>query len=312
MLYNLSKLIIKLIIMKRNYKKKFIIQNLDDRLFEIKYKLPNVVLPKELKNISTKKKIKYINEQYLKKHHNLNDYENMKCNKCSLPDGMYVFKSIYDKFFLDKLFIELEKTFYENRKDKSFTYQEDNKRVFLFDNLNLIDIIYYSYNLNKVLSKYFIDIITDIMSNLHVPDDMIDDVLKKSKLSVGRYSNNKGISTHIDNIRRCDGIVITIPIGPDNTYYDLIPLNNKKKSIRLNIKEGEITIMDGLSRFIYAHSIPNNIDYTPKKIRYSLIFLISKFNSIDCKYDKKYYDEYICRQNDYSKYIENVKSIKKT
>jgi hypothetical protein len=138
---------------------------------------------------------------------------------------------------------------------------------------------------------------------LQIKSDALPSLLSNSKLVIARYSSNKGIYTHIDNVKRSDGIVLTLSVGTDNTYYDVIPLDNSQPSMRLHIKEGEPVVMDGLSRYVYAHGIPNNIEYGPNKIRYSLIFLISNYNSFDCKFDNKFYRIKICKQNDYSKYL---------
>ena len=277
-------------------------KNVADRIKYIDLSLPDIIIPN---NIPNKKIITYINYLYLHKQYNIDTYNITKCNECKLPNGMYIFNKIFSDTFYNNLYNELENTFTKYPEDPSFSYQENKKRVFLFDNLNLFDIVNYSHKLNPILSNYIHKIIINIILNLHISKSKLINVLKQSKLVIARYSTNKGIYTHIDNIKRSDGIVLTISVGSENNMYDLIPLDNKNQSKRVYFKQGEPVIMDGLSRFLYCHSIPNNIEYKPNKIRYSFIFLISKYNNINCIYDNNFFKINICNQNDYSKYKKN-------
>ncbi len=171
----------------------------------------------------------------------------------------------------------------------------------MFDSSNIYETLEYSKLFNKNLHNLLTTIVIDIFSSLQIKKDNIKNMLLNSKLVIARYADKTGIYTHIDNIVRSNGLVLTLSFGPNYTYYDLIPLDNKEDSLRIKFNNGEPVIMDGRSRFLYAHAIPENMSYEPTFVRYSLIFLISNYKGLNCVYDK-YYDLHICEQNDYTKY----------
>jgi hypothetical protein len=279
---------------------KFQLKKYKNNIHKLFYKIEKIKLDKGIK--LDKDAIKKINKKYFYKTYNIDTYKTVKCNNCLIPSGMYIFKQLYTQHFRINVFNELEKTFNNNKNDPSFKYYNSGKKIFLFDNMNIFKIIKYANSLNTALYNILYKIIVDIFSNLQIKKDNIENILNLSKLVIIRYEKDTGIYTHIDNIKRSDGLVLTLSFGAHYTVYDLIPLDNKKDSLRIEINECEPVIMDGLSRFIYAHAIPNNLDYYPNKIRYSMVFLISNYNQINCKMDNKFFNIQICEQNDYKKY----------
>lgn len=294
----------------KNKYKKLIKKETTKRLYTLDYKIADIEIPERLTKVPKKKKknvlrntIYYLNNTYFHDDYNFDKYEVYKGKNLQLPDGMALFKRLFSKKFNKSLFEELEATYQKYPKDSSYDFQADGNRIFLFDNLNLFEIIRYTYTLNKKLAKLLLKAITNVVLNLQFKNkkDLIH-IIKNSKLVIPRYNNAQGLYTHIDNVKKSDGLVLTIPIGVDNTIYDLVSLDNTLESKRLYIKQGEPVIMDGLSRFIYAHGIPNNIQYKPQTIRFSLVFLITNYNQLDCKVDSKFFNIQICKQNNYSKY----------
>jgi hypothetical protein len=196
---------------------------------------------------TTLEKIKRLNKKYFRKEYTYDAYTITKCDRCAIPDGMYIFKQIYTDDFRINMFNELEKTFNENKRDPSFQHQGNGKRIFMFDNMNMFQVVEYSKRLNSILSQYIRQIIVDVFSNLQIKANDLQRILTLSKLVIARYATNAGIFSHIDNVGRSDGLILTLSFGPYYTYYDLIPLDNQKESIRVSIKECEPVIMDGTS-----------------------------------------------------------------
>ena len=281
---------------------KFQLRTSKNNIYKLFYKIKKIDNKLLDKNDNTIRKILKLNKKYFFKEYNVNTFKTIKCTRCEIPSGMYVFKQIYTQDFRINVFNELEKTFNNNKHDPSFSYQDEGKRIFLFDNMNIFQIINHANTLNPVFSHILYKIIVDVFSNLQIKKNDIENILKSSKLVIARYTQSKGIYTHIDNVGRSDGLVLTLSFGAYSTFYDLIPLDNNKDSLRIGLNECEPTIMDGSSRFIYAHAIPNNMNYYPNKIRYSMVFLISKYNQINCKMDNKYFNIKICEQNNYKNY----------
>lgn len=289
-------------IIKKNTKVKFQLKNEELEVSRINFKLPKLEYSLFKDNKETVDKIKAVNKAYFRKHYSVDTYKTVKCKKCEIPRGFYVFKSIYSPSFKLSVFKELENTYQKNIHDSSFSEQFNRTKVFLFDNMNIQQVIAYSKIINPLLSSMIEKISIDILSNLQIKASNIKKVMKLSKLVIVRYAKHSGIYTHIDNIGRSDGLVLTISFGPHITYYDLIPLDNTKDSLRIKLNEAEPIIMDGASRYIYAHSIPNGLDYYPSNTRYCFVFLITKYNKINCFADKKYFNIEMCEQNDYKKY----------
>lgn len=96
------------------------------------------------------KKIKKINQQLFNNYINY-DTKHQKCIDCKIVKGMYIFSPIYYDWYLKYIYNQLEKTFNNNKNDPSFTYQDGKNRIFIFDNMNLIDIVKYTHHLNHNL-----------------------------------------------------------------------------------------------------------------------------------------------------------------
>lgn len=98
------------------------------------------------------------------------------------------------------------------------------------------------------------------------------------KLVVVRYENKAGIHLHIDNIKRDNGPVITMSIGPKTNVYSMVPIDPTKQSINIYFPNGSIITMDGESRYLWAHGIPYGFDYGTNMYRYSFVLLSHKFS----------------------------------
>ncbi len=282
---------------------KFKLRKNKKNVYKLYYKLPSLNIPINNEK-RTSKKIALINKKYFYKEYDFNKYKSVKCEKCAIPKGLYVFEKLYDDKFNEKMFNELNNTFNNNMKDASFTYQDKKQRTFMFDNMNIFQTLSHATKLNSELGKLLHKITKDIISNLHVEkkEKKINDLLTSSKLVIARYTTKKGIYTHIDNVKRSDGLVLTLSFGSYYTYYDLVPIDNKLESIRIGIRQGEPLAMDGKSRFIYGHAIPSGLNYPPKFIRYSLVFLISRYGNVNCEFENNFFNINICEQNKYEKY----------
>lgn len=216
-----------------------------------------------------------------------------KTSNIPLPSGLCIFNSIYTENYLNKIHDELEKTyyFYKDKKtfgkykiSKLFVDQEKRKRTFMFDNLNVYDFLSVSFMMNNKLGVILFKYVSDIFKIYKIEDKYIETICKNSKIVIARYKSYTGLYVHIDKLRRGDGPVITMSLGPDENIYDLIPLDNIKKSIRVYFKKGSIVSMNGEIRYEWAHALPYGYKYNNNKPRYSIIFLMHNFKDFKIKY----------------------------
>lgn len=95
-----------------------------------------------------------------------------------------------------------------------------------------------------------------------------------------KYEKEHGLWLHVDNVARTDGVPIcTISIGPPDVNVDFVPVvvpNATKIPMRLNLNEGDMLMMQGESRYEWAHGIP----YGLGSEKYTVMF---KFNRMEEK-----------------------------
>ncbi|XWV25745.1 DNA repair protein [Tupanvirus soda lake] len=261
-------------------------------VYKLNYKIKRTPYAGEAKTLE--KKIKLINHVVFNKDidYNIDHYE---CTSCDLVDGFFIFKPLYINVYLDKFYKVIDDTFNDNKDDPTFTYQNNKKRVFLFDNLNLYEVLEHCNKISPKLTSYLLRYIVDILYLLKVPLELISEFMEKSKLVIVRYEQSSGIHSHIDNIKRGNGAVVTMSLGPDYNVYDLIPVDNTNDSLRIFFKKGSVLIMDGKARYLWAHATPKNFKYTPTDLRYSIVLLSYEYkkNNIDC-FTSEVYNDTLC------------------
>jgi len=95
-----------------------------------------------------------------------------------------------------------------------------------------------------------------------------------------KYEKEYGLWLHVDNVARTDGVPIcTISIGPPDVNVDFIPVvlpSATKIPMRLNLNEGDMLMMQGESRYEWAHGIP----YGLGSEKYTVMY---KFNRMEEK-----------------------------
>ncbi len=197
-----------------------------------------------------------------------------------------------DKIILNKLFDKFkESDFYLNYPTNDVLFEKRNYDPLKLSN-NLIKL-----NINQVLeyvkdNKEFIDIINfyfnKALQNMNITDHKIIKELKnKTTLSILKYKDNTAsLHCHIDNITGGYGPIVTINVGP-SFYYDLIPHLfteeefKTRKPIRVKIKENQLSIMDGETRFCWQHCIPSGNYVSLTKFTIKIIFpVINEVNPI--------------------------------
>lgn len=250
------------------------------------YNFGDISDDKEIQQIDNpEKKLNAVNIKY-KKYIDYNVKTSPCDNNCKLPDHFCIIDSVYTKKELKNVFNLLETTFINNKNHPAFSHQENKNRTFMFDNSTVYNTIKTAYILNKDLGIFFATHISNIIKMLNIKDEDIEKILYKSMLVVARYENLTGLYSHIDKLGRANGPVITLSIGPEETIYDLIPLDaSKDNSYRVIIKEGQIVFMDGISRLHWFHSLPYNYKYT-QNIRYSIIILTNRYDIIEKIFSK--------------------------
>ena len=222
----------------------------------------------------------------------INNIENVKLLKDFL-----VFNPIWDKKKLNKIYNSLIDL--DNTKDKyNIPYISNKNRGLTFYLGN--DDNQYMYYMMQILKKYYKYLYINInlllksllsCNNTKISINEYNNILKKYiKFFIIKYEPNTGIELHIDNVNRTKGgIIITVSIGPEEIYYDMVPLSKdiNKNAYRIPIKNGEIVLMDGKSRFYYGHSLPYNCKFN--KTKFSLGFLFEPFDKFSTG---NYYDTF--------------------
>lgn len=142
----------------------------------------------------------------------------------------------------------------------------------------------YDHKFSQILDKY----LTYIFEQYKIKPT--EEFLNKHvQIILLKYNPKTGIWMHIDNIARYDqGPIITIPIGPEYTYYDFTPTlsdNPNLKPMRIKVKNGSINIMDGDARMEWAHGLPYDMNY--EKTKYTIMFKCDKFDNLNPHFSKK-------------------------
>lgn len=267
--------------------------------FNIKEKFPKIVYTGEDKERQLKERIWWIKKQI-----RMNTYFNTPTKPLSnaiLPPGLCLFDSVLNDNELEDLYNYFNKL--------SIVYED--KNIIASNQINTRGLIYYftgdkgetqyykktmeqikdiDENFYNIMKKYVFNMLKiynlDKLSSDKMKEKFLD---KYCQIVILKYTDNRGIWMHIDNIARYDqGPIITTNVGPDYTYYDLSPSlvhdNPKNKFIRVKISKGMYVVMDGPSRIEWAHGLPSNVPY--KKIKYSILLKFNKFDESECKYNK--------------------------
>eukprot|EP00961_Rhodomonas_salina_P257510 3479985-Rhodomonas_salina.3 len=91
-----------------------------------------------------------------------------------------------------------------------------------------------------------------------------------------KYNTGKGLWTHIDNVRRSDGFVVSVGLGVP-VLFDMAPsllagkrgVSNDGFVLRTRIDAGDMILLDGEARFEWCHGIPEGRDTE----KYTIFFL---------------------------------------
>lgn len=90
----------------------------------------------------------------------------------------------------------------------------------------------------------------------NIPLDLFE---KNSMLLLLQYEPKYGLWLHVDNVARTDGLITTISLGPPDVNADFVPLlhpSPERQPVRINLNEGDMLVMQGESRWEWAHGIP--------------------------------------------------------
>ena len=126
----------------------------------------------------------------------------------------------------------------------------------------------------------FKEFIRGYVSCLQVLFGIIEEVSNREvMLLLLKYEHGSGLWLHVDNVARTDGVPIcTVSIGPSDVNVDFVPVRlldrtKSKFPMRLNLNEGDMLMMQGESRYEWAHGIP----YGLGSEKYTIMF---KFNQV--------------------------------
>jgi hypothetical protein len=265
---------------KRNSKKQ---TRKNTNIFTIPIK-KDISIPKDEENVEsiiwlTKKEVK-INVPYKIK---------MTPYKGSLPHGLYVNRTSLDKKDMQNMYKIFNHMFNKIKEYKIKNHgTKDRLSIYSYNNPNYgksidepsrLEMLYKDvishinqYNKIKNLSILLNKYIKNIFDILEIDNN--SDVINQVKLTILRYKSGIGIPAHIDNISSKGlGPIITMSIGPNFIYYDMIPIFIKnKKTLRVKVNSGDCVIMDGNSRYAWAHSLPYGHNYNGYKYTIKLSF----------------------------------------
>lgn len=279
--------------------------------YDINSKFPEIVYSGDDKDKQLKERIWWIKKQI-----RMNTYFNTPSRLIinpTIPPGVCLFDSKLNDEELERLYGYFNKLSVVYRQKNIiasnqistrgliyyFTGDEGKTQYYKKTMEQIKDIDNDFYNLMKKHIYYVLSIYN--LDNLG-SEKLIEKFLDKyCQVVVLKYTDNRGIWMHIDNVARYDqGPIITTSVGPDYTYYDLSPSlvynNPNNKFIRVKIKKGMVVVMDGPARMEWAHGLPSNVPY--KKIKYSILLKFNKFDESECVYNPTL-DTEIC----YSKVI---------
>ena len=276
--------------------KKIIKKNIDTAYY-LEFPIPKKIylnkddnLNIKILNIKNKMRVKtYCNNSKMKKIENIENVNLLK--------DFLVFNSIWDKKTLNKKYNNLIEL--DNTKDKYNIpyniYKNEGLTFYLSIKNNQC-----MYDMLQILKKYYkylyinIDLLLKSLlscNNEKISNKEYDNILKKYiKFFIIKYDPNTGIELHLDNVNRTKGgIIITVSIGPEEIFYDMVPLSKdiNKNAYRIPIKDGEIVVMDGKSRFLYCHALPYNCKFNKTKFTFGFLF-----EPFDKFFTGKYYDTF--------------------
>ena len=111
------------------------------------------------------------------------------------------------------------------------------------------------------LAEFCMEKAKSLCNLFELPFNVLED---NCMLLLLRYEPRHGLWLHVDNVARTDGgPICTISLGPPDVNVDFVPLlepTATRQPLRININEGETVIMQGESRFDWAHGIPYGLD----------------------------------------------------
>jgi hypothetical protein len=94
-----------------------------------------------------------------------------------------------------------------------------------------------------------------------------------------KYEIRNGIWLHVDNLERTDGgPICTINIGPPDINIDFVPVMHSSSGesslipFRANMNEGDMLMMQGESRYEWAHGIPYGLNAE----KYTIVFKFTR------------------------------------
>jgi len=295
-----------IIYLLQNNKKKFVVKKGKILIKEINYKRKKFKIKNSSKNLHHKmKNITNSIKNYI------SYYISEKPTKLNLPTGLCIYNPIYHEKKLENIKNKLDLVYnkYINYKEfngipikKLFKKQENGNRVFMFDNLDIYNFCKISYNMDPTLGKYFIEYVVNILQIFKIPLDKIHLVCKKSKIIIARYESNTGLYSHIDLLKKGNGPIITMSLGSNYNVYDMIPLKDNLKTIRVYFPMGSIVVLNGEARYEWAHSLPYDLKYNENQTRYSILFYMHNFSSTKKTFSniyKNYYNSVLQECNHY-------------
>lgn len=108
-----------------------------------------------------------------------------------------------------------------------------------------------------------------------------------SGFTIIRYEPGTGLDPHIDQYFKSQGPLFLSSYGPKYNYYDMIPANTTKNryTLRMEIPEGDIVIMEGSSRYEWLHSVPVN---STTSVRYAIVIVCYKYGPLHPFYSEIY------------------------
>lgn len=156
-----------------------------------------------------------------------------------------------------------------------------------------------SLNIKSVEKKFLKSVLVNLVKTYFEKKDYdkIDDVLEKSRLFWLKYTGkHQGHHLHFDSLKRL-GPVFIINLG--RSFIDYLPFEEITKeepnygAFRYTIDKGQIFLMDGDSRRVYLHGVPQN-DKKENYLRYAMLLRVPAF----------YKRKRLCNLTD--KYFQNV------
>jgi hypothetical protein len=299
------------------YKKKYIklinFYGLEDKynnndnpdLLNIKYELLDIPIPK-IQKFPNKdlEEIIWLNKNNLSFNTHKDNKKKLN-NNIELPHGLKISGEI--KPYDDNIINILKEMFLNFKNSDLIMSYKENNTLFLKKNKEkgpsvihyTISDVYNSIGENnnfKNIIKYYFEKSLEVL-NVDKKNKKLYKYLENScKFSILHYKTDEtGLHCHIDNISGGDGPLITIGIG-SSFYYDFRPIFytkhelKKLKPFRIHIKNNQITIMDGESRYCWQHCIPYGYIRTIDKFTIKLIF--PKFEYKNPKYNSFFNQEF--------------------